>query len=135
MRVYDEAGNVIETHEHKGDFKELVRFLAPAGAVAEFIWFADAKSYPRPFTLCGSCFFSCVPVATGKSGNPASSYNCAVRHAVPARGRFPWPFPARTWGWPSWREFFWQGAVIRSNPRALRSWSSGFVAFILALVQ
>ena len=22
MRVYDEAGNVIETHEHKGDFKE-----------------------------------------------------------------------------------------------------------------
>jgi hypothetical protein len=21
-RVYDEAGNVIETHEHKGDFKE-----------------------------------------------------------------------------------------------------------------
>ena len=23
IRVYDEAGNVIETHEHKGDFKEL----------------------------------------------------------------------------------------------------------------
>jgi hypothetical protein len=22
MRVYDDAGNVIETHEHKGDFKE-----------------------------------------------------------------------------------------------------------------
>ena len=22
VRVYDEAGNVIETHEHKGDFKE-----------------------------------------------------------------------------------------------------------------
>jgi hypothetical protein len=22
IRVYDEAGNVIETHEHKGDFKE-----------------------------------------------------------------------------------------------------------------
>jgi hypothetical protein len=21
-RVYDDAGNVIETHEHKGDFKE-----------------------------------------------------------------------------------------------------------------
>jgi hypothetical protein len=21
-RVYDEAGNVIETHEHKGDFKD-----------------------------------------------------------------------------------------------------------------
>jgi hypothetical protein len=22
IRVYDEAGNLIETHEHKGDFKE-----------------------------------------------------------------------------------------------------------------
>ena len=22
VRVYDEAGNVIETHEHKGEFKE-----------------------------------------------------------------------------------------------------------------
>jgi hypothetical protein len=22
IRVYDETGNVIETHEHKGDFKE-----------------------------------------------------------------------------------------------------------------
>jgi hypothetical protein len=22
IRVYDEAGNVLETHEHKGDFKE-----------------------------------------------------------------------------------------------------------------
>jgi len=22
IHVYDEAGNVIETHEHKGDFKE-----------------------------------------------------------------------------------------------------------------
>jgi hypothetical protein len=23
LRVYDEAGNVIETHEHKGEFKEV----------------------------------------------------------------------------------------------------------------
>jgi hypothetical protein len=23
IRVYDEAGNVIETHEHKGEFKEV----------------------------------------------------------------------------------------------------------------
>jgi hypothetical protein len=23
IRVYDDTGNVIETHEHKGDFKEL----------------------------------------------------------------------------------------------------------------
>jgi hypothetical protein len=28
IRVYDEAGNVIETHEHKGDFKEPEFFLA-----------------------------------------------------------------------------------------------------------
>jgi hypothetical protein len=27
IRVYDEAGNMIETHEHAGDFKELVKFL------------------------------------------------------------------------------------------------------------
>jgi hypothetical protein len=25
IRVYDAAGNVIETHEHKGDFKEQKR--------------------------------------------------------------------------------------------------------------
>jgi hypothetical protein len=24
IRVFDEAGNVIETHEHAGDFKEVV---------------------------------------------------------------------------------------------------------------
>jgi hypothetical protein len=24
IRVYDDAGNVIETHEHKGEFKETV---------------------------------------------------------------------------------------------------------------
>ena len=28
IRVYDEAGNVIETHEHKGEFKELEFSLA-----------------------------------------------------------------------------------------------------------
>jgi hypothetical protein len=27
IRVYDEAGNVIETHKHAGDFKEGVRFV------------------------------------------------------------------------------------------------------------
>ncbi len=29
IRVYDEAGNVIETHEHKGDFKEALVFFVP----------------------------------------------------------------------------------------------------------
>ena len=30
IRVYDKAGNVIETHEHKGDFKEWRKLLASA---------------------------------------------------------------------------------------------------------
>jgi hypothetical protein len=29
IRVYDEAGNVIETHEHAGDFKEPQAFWLP----------------------------------------------------------------------------------------------------------
>jgi hypothetical protein len=28
IRVYDDAGNVIETHEHKGDFKERLAYAA-----------------------------------------------------------------------------------------------------------
>jgi hypothetical protein len=32
IRVYDEAGNVIETHEHAGDFKE--RYVHPTGQAA-----------------------------------------------------------------------------------------------------
>jgi glutamate formiminotransferase len=28
IRVYDAAGKTIETHEHKGDFKRMVRVLA-----------------------------------------------------------------------------------------------------------
>ena len=33
IRVYDKAGNVIETHEHAGDFKEVVSFAKQAAAV------------------------------------------------------------------------------------------------------
>jgi hypothetical protein len=29
IRVYDDAGNVIETHEHKGDFKRVFRNFVP----------------------------------------------------------------------------------------------------------
>ncbi len=29
IRVYDEAGNLIETHEHKGEFKESYRTWTP----------------------------------------------------------------------------------------------------------
>ena len=39
IRVYDEAGNVIETHEHAGDFKE---------PLAHFV--------PRSFTDCSGPF-------------------------------------------------------------------------------
>jgi hypothetical protein len=62
IRVYDEAGNVIETHEHKGDFKsrkqfgritsahaikQLLRLLLPAFAAGRSItpprrWFDPA---------------------------------------------------------------------------------------------
>jgi len=34
IRVYDEAGNVIETHEHKGDFKEPIVPAALIGVYA-----------------------------------------------------------------------------------------------------
>jgi hypothetical protein len=38
IRVYDSAGNVIETHEHAGDFKSGgVPPLAPAVAMAKFL--------------------------------------------------------------------------------------------------
>jgi len=33
IRVYDDAGNVIETHEHAGDFKETVAQLCSAALV------------------------------------------------------------------------------------------------------
>jgi len=29
IRVYDDAGNVLETHEHKGDFKGVVSAISP----------------------------------------------------------------------------------------------------------
>ena len=35
IRVYDDAGNVIETHEHAGRGQGAVNLLAPTGAVAE----------------------------------------------------------------------------------------------------
>ena len=34
IRVYDAAGNVIETHEHKGDFKEWRAFSSQKQAVS-----------------------------------------------------------------------------------------------------
>src|SRR6266568_4736687 len=32
IRVYDDAGNVIETHEHKGEFKEWWRGVQPVSS-------------------------------------------------------------------------------------------------------
>jgi hypothetical protein len=43
IRAYDEAGNVIETHEHKGDFKE---------------WCLDEKIFA---SKCESSFFPGTP--------------------------------------------------------------------------
>jgi hypothetical protein len=64
----------------------VVKFLAPAGTVAEFIWFADAKSYPKPFTLCGSCFFSC----DSNSYVCTDSYTYAYSDAYVLTRRFAW---------------------------------------------
>jgi len=39
IRVYDEAGNVIETHEHKGDFKSRKQFgrITSAHAIKQLL--------------------------------------------------------------------------------------------------
>ena len=42
IRVYDGAGNVIETHEHAGEFK-VVNLLPPAGAVAFCDWESEER--------------------------------------------------------------------------------------------
>jgi len=34
IRVYDGAGNVIETHEHQGDFQRVVSFLTRKGSTS-----------------------------------------------------------------------------------------------------
>jgi hypothetical protein len=34
VRVYDDAGNVIETHDHKGEFNELWVYFIPPRAIA-----------------------------------------------------------------------------------------------------
>jgi hypothetical protein len=43
IRVYDDAGNVIETHEHAGDFKEPMNRLATAQPFNALfaLWFAS----------------------------------------------------------------------------------------------
>jgi hypothetical protein len=33
IRVYDEAGNVIETHEHAGEFREIATFIDDSSAM------------------------------------------------------------------------------------------------------
>ena len=42
IRVYDQAGNVIDTHEHKGEFRELVSVELSKGA-------ANAAKRDSPF--------------------------------------------------------------------------------------
>jgi hypothetical protein len=43
IRVYDEAGNVIETHKHKGDFKE-PEIVSPGQICSEPSWHTKMKS-------------------------------------------------------------------------------------------
>jgi hypothetical protein len=54
IRVYDEASNVIETHEHKGDFKAIAdAYRIPMvlltsgtltiGAISGFVFFSDGE--------------------------------------------------------------------------------------------
>jgi hypothetical protein len=47
IRVYDEAGNVIETHEHKGDFKEW--WLLVTGSAWLLLPHAEDGYWPYPF--------------------------------------------------------------------------------------
>ena len=49
IRVYDDAGNVIETHEHKGEFKEPSMLLLPSAFGA-----LDASLLLRPFVEDGA---------------------------------------------------------------------------------
>ena len=62
IRIYDDAGNVIETHEHKGDFKEPY----PAKALCSRLWSwarpwcrRPSRSRRRPSGCCG-CRRSCT---------------------------------------------------------------------------
>jgi hypothetical protein len=41
IRVYDEAGNVIETHEHAGEFKEWSSFCSHHSALSSKTKFYD----------------------------------------------------------------------------------------------
>ncbi len=74
MRAYESAGNVIETHQHTGDFKRAVgsgRPLAPAGAIAEFFRRqSDGELSQKVLGLCDGRCFRCVSDANSiKSEN------------------------------------------------------------------
>jgi hypothetical protein len=65
-----QAGNVTETHEHKGDFKSCEGLLAPAGAAAELCGQADGESSHKLCRIWDGRFFSCVSDANSvKSAN------------------------------------------------------------------
>jgi hypothetical protein len=51
IRVYDEAGNVIETHEQAGDFKELsVHFFLAPGICSLVAFVAGPRERRKPMT-------------------------------------------------------------------------------------
>ena len=49
IRVYDDAGNVTETHEHKGDFKEAI----PRGCFVRFPGVLVGRLRGGSVPLCG----------------------------------------------------------------------------------
>jgi len=51
IRVYDEVGNVIETHEHAGDFKRVVSSLFVA-LFASVVKVHEGRPCIRPFIAC-----------------------------------------------------------------------------------
>jgi hypothetical protein len=54
IRVYDAAGNVIETHEHKGDFKEWWLFLIAQGVCSLVTFVAGSRERRKPMTSRGA---------------------------------------------------------------------------------
>jgi hypothetical protein len=60
IRVFDEGGNVIETHEHKGDFKEPVSFLLASRRGSSMISLAALTRRDRISQINPSLFVLCA---------------------------------------------------------------------------
>ena len=70
IRVYDETGNVIETYEHKGEFKDVQKLLGLVGLnIARFSCYVDIATLPvfRECELEPLC--QCSPILLAGSLN------------------------------------------------------------------